>query len=295
MDRPAFKPFPETRYVFAEWRKVTANIDYHIAVDHNLYSVPHSLIGHELDVRLTARTVEVSGCGHRVAVHQRAFGRGRVTTEPSHRPASHQRHLEWTPQRMIRQNRRLTRLLKAAKLRLPACVEDINYRQPRSLDRNLVVHPATCDWIGGSQNVLITGRTGVGKTFIACALAHSSCRHGFSARYYRVPRLLSELAVAHGDGSYPKMLVRLSKIRLLFLDDWGTAPLSPVESRDILEIIDDRIQLSSTIIASQLPVEDWHASIIDPSVADAVLDRLVHNSHRIHLKGESMRKAEQRS
>lgn len=117
---------------------------------------------------------------------------------------------EWT----YRQNRRLARLLKAAKLRLPACVEDINYRQPRGLDRNLVVHLAACDWITNSQNVLITGPTGVGKTFIACALAHSACRHGFSARYYRVPRLLSELAIARGDGSYPKMLVKLSKIRL---------------------------------------------------------------------------------
>jgi DNA replication protein DnaC len=116
------------------------------------------------------------------------------------------------------ENRRLARLLKAAKLRLPACVEDINYRQPRGLDRNLVVHLAACDWITNSQNVLITGPTGVGKTFIACALAHSACRHGFSARYYRVPRLLSELAIARGDGSYPKMLARLSKIRLLILD-----------------------------------------------------------------------------
>jgi DNA replication protein DnaC len=351
IDRPALRPLPETRYVFAEWRKATVNIDHHITVDHNLYSVPHSLIGRELDVRLTAKTVEVFNRGHRVAIHHRAFGRGRVTTEPSHRPSrcppietsgvqatsprrtdkvliehtitrlndmrptgmgeaySSQRKRpnidelsfderfslmvdqEWT----YRQNRRLACLLKAAKLRLPACVEDINYRQPRGLDRNLVVHLATCDWIRGSQNVLITGPTGVGKTFIACALAHSACRHGFSARCYRVPRLLPELAIARGDGSYPKMLVRLSKIRLLILDDWGTAPLSPVESRDILEIIDDRSQLSSTIIASQLPVEDWHASIIDPSVADAVLDRLVHNSHRIHLKGESMRKAEERS
>jgi DNA replication protein DnaC len=130
--------------------------------------------------------------------------------------------------------------------------------------------------------------------FVACALAHSACRHGFSARYYRMQRLLSELAIARGDGSYPKMLMRLSKLRLLILDDWRTAQLSPAESRDILEIIDDRSQLSSTIIASQLPVEDWHASIIDPTVADAVLSRLVHNSHRIPLKRESMRKAEQR-
>ena len=133
----------------------------------------------------------------------------------------------------------------------------------------------------------------MGKTFIACALAHSPCCHGFSARYYRVPRLLSDLAIARGDGSYLEMLSRLSRIRLLVLDDWGTAPLGPSERRDILEIIDDRSQLSSTIIASQLPVEDWHASN-HRSVADAVLDRLVHNSHRIRLKGESMRKVEQR-
>jgi DNA replication protein DnaC len=170
-------------------------------------------------------------------------------------------------------------------LRLPACVEDINYRQPCDLDRNVIVHLAACDWVRNAQNILITGPTGVGKTFIACAPAHSACRHGFSARYYRVPRLLSELAIAHGDGSYPKLLSRLSRTRLLILDDWGTAPLGPSESRDILEIIDDRSQLSSTIIAGQLPVEDWHASIIDPSVADAILDRLVHNSQSTPERG----------
>lgn len=159
---------------------------------------------------------------------------------------------EWA----CRQDRRLSRLLKAAKLRLPACVEDINYLQPCGLDRNVIVHLAACDWIRNAQNVLVTGPTGVSKTFIACALSHSACRHGFSARYYRVPRLLSELAIAHGDGSYPKLLSRLSRTRLLMLDDWGTVPLGPSESRDILEIVDDRSQLSSMIIASQLPVED---------------------------------------
>jgi DNA replication protein DnaC len=171
----------------------------------------------------------------------------------------HQRHPEWT----CRQNKRLARLLKAAKLRLPACVEDIDYRQPRGLDRNIVIHLAACDWIRSSQNVLITGPTGVGKTFIACALAHSACRHGFSARYYRVPRLLSELAIARGDGSYPKMLVKPSKIRLLILDDWGTAPLGPVESRDILEIIDDRSRCPLRLLpASYLSKTGIHQSSI---------------------------------
>ena len=136
----------------------------------------------------------------------------------------------------------------------------------------------------------VAGSTGVGKTFIACALANAACRQGYSARYYRVPRLISELGCAKGDGSYPRLLRKLAKTRLLVLDDWGLAPLSPADSRDILEIIDDRTQTCSTIVASQLPVEDWHGAIIDPSVADAILDRLVHNAHRIALRGESMRK-----
>ncbi len=185
---------------------------------------------------------------------------------------------EWA----YRQSRRPARLPKASKLRHPACVEDINYRKPRGLDRNLVVQLAAWNWIRNSQNVLITWPTGVGKTFIDYDLTHSACRHEFSARYHKVRRLLSELAIARGDGLYRKMLVRLSKIRLLIPDGWGTAPPGPVERGDILEIVDDR---------SQLPVEDWHASIIDPSAADAALHRLVRNSHRIHLKGEPIRKA----
>ena len=128
----------------------------------------------------------------------------------------------------------------------------------------------------------------MGKTFIACALANAACRQGYSARYYRVPRLLSELGCAKGYGSYPRLLGKLAKTRLLVLDDWGLTPLSPADSRDILEIIDDRTQTCSTIVASQLPVEDWHGTIIDPSVADAILDRLVHNAHKIALRGESI-------
>ena len=193
---------------------------------------------------------------------------------------------EWT----YRRDRRLRRLLKEAKLRLPACIEDIDYRHPRGLDRAVIRSLANCEWIASHQNVLITGPTGVGKTFIACALANAACRHGFSARYYRVPRLLSELAMAKGDGSYPRLMNKLAKTHLLVLDDWGLMPLSAADARDLLEIIDDRSQTRSTIIASQLPIDHWHATIADPSLADALLDRLIHNAHKLILKGESMRK-----
>ncbi|MDP2859591.1 MAG: IS21-like element helper ATPase IstB [Bacillota bacterium] len=193
---------------------------------------------------------------------------------------------EWT----LRDGRRLRRLLKEAKLRVAACVEDIDWRQPRSLDRGVILELAGCDWIRSRHNVLIEGPTGAGKTYLACALANAACRQGFSARYYRVPRLMTELSVAKGDGSYPRLLAKLSRTQLLVLDDWGLAPFTAAESRDILEVIEDRSQSSSTIVASQLPCEHWHSAIADPSVADAVLDRLIHNAHRLVMKGESMRK-----
>lgn len=193
---------------------------------------------------------------------------------------------EWT----YRQDRRLARLLKEAKLRLSACLEDIDYQTPRGLDRALMAALAGGQWIGQHQNILITGPTGVGKTFIACALAQAAIRLGFPARYYRTSRLLSELALARADGSYQKLLSHLAKTEVLVLDEWGTASLNPVECRDLLEVIDDRAQKRSTIIASQLPLEAWHAVFADPTIADAVLDRLVHNAHKINLRGESMRK-----
>jgi DNA replication protein DnaC len=193
---------------------------------------------------------------------------------------------EWT----YRQNRSLARRLKEAKLRLSASVEEIDYRQSRELDRSVLLSLANCDWVRSHQVVLITGPTGSGKTFIGCALAQAACRQGFSARYYRVSRLLQELALARGDGSYPRFLQRLAKVDVLFLDDWGLAPLSPAESRELLEVIDDRTQTRATVIASQLPVAEWHGMIGDPTVADAILDRLVHRAHKVTLKGESMRK-----
>ncbi|MDR7462970.1 MAG: IS21-like element helper ATPase IstB [Armatimonadota bacterium] len=189
-----------------------------------------------------------------------------------------------------RQNRRLARLLSQVRLRLPACLEDVDYRHPRGLDRSLLRSLSTGDWLRARQNVLITGPTGVGKTFIACALANAACRQGFTARYYRVPPLLAELGIARGDGSYPRLLNQLARIDLLVLDDWGLAPFTDTQGRDLLEVLDDRAQARSTIVASQLPPDHWHGLMPDPTVADAILDRLVHNAHNIALKGESVRR-----
>jgi len=193
-------------------------------------------------------------------------------------------------ERTYRQNRRLKRLLKEARLRLPACIEDIDWGHPRGLDRGALLSLATGEWIRSHHAVLIEGPTGAGKTFLACALANAACRQGFSARYYRVPRLISDLSIARADGSYPRLLSHLSRTGVLVLDDWALAPFTAQEAREVLEVIEDRSQINSTIVASQLPCEHWHSAIADPSVADAVLDRLIHNSYRIVLKGESMRK-----
>ncbi len=193
---------------------------------------------------------------------------------------------EWT----YRRNRRLARLLREARLRLPACLEDIEFGPERGLSRSVVRSLGTGRWIADRQNVLIAGPTGVGKTFLACALANAACRLGFSARYYRVPRLTADLTVARGDGSYRRTLAKLARFDLLVLDDLGITPLSPGECRDLLELVDDRSQCRSTVVSSQLPIESWHGVMGDPTLADAILDRLVHNAHKLALKGESMRK-----
>ena len=190
----------------------------------------------------------------------------------------------------FRDDRRLTRLLQMAKLHLPAAVEDLDFRSPRGLDRSLVLRLAGCQWIRDHQNVLVSGATGTGKSYLACALAHSACRHGLSARYHRFSRLLGELALARADGSYAKLLDRLARIELLVLDDFGLAALSDSERRDLLEVLEDRYGKRATLLTSQLPFEHWHDVIGDPTFADAILDRLVHHAHRITLKGPSMRK-----
>lgn len=188
-------------------------------------------------------------------------------------------------ERTYRENKRLARLLKEAHLKVQACMEDIDYATSRGLDRSVMAAFNGCEWIRAHYNVTITGPTGVGKTFISCALANLACRNGFTARYYRIPRLFGELSIARGDGSYQSLLRKIARIDLLVLDDWGLGPLTSAESRDLLEVLEDRCQSKSTIITSQVPLEKWHELIPDPTVADAIMDRLVHNAYKIALGG----------
>jgi DNA replication protein DnaC len=189
-----------------------------------------------------------------------------------------------------RENRQLQNRLAKAKLRQAATLEDIDWRAPRGLDKSLVLALGQCRWIAQHHNCLITGPTGAGKSYLACALGHQACRQGYSVLYCRLPRLWRELAIARADGRHLKLLAGFARTDLLILDDWAMAPLGEPERHDLLEILEDRYDRRSTLMASQLPVGHWHEAIGDPTLADAILDRLVHNAHPITLKGDSLRK-----
>ena len=194
-----------------------------------------------------------------------------------------------------REQRKLTRRLRWARLRHQASLEDVDWQSPRGLDRQVVLSLGRCGWIREHQNLLITGPTGVGKSWLACAFAERACRSGHSAYYARAPRLHHDLAVARADGSYGRLLARLAKTELLLIDDFALTPLKDQERRDLLEILEDRHERASTLVTSQLPVKAWHEAIAEPTLADAICDRLIHSAHRIELKGASLREAKARS
>jgi len=204
-------------------------------------------------------------------------------------------HAEWLALLLDRElterrDRRLKARLRYARLRHHATIEDVDYRAPRGLDRMLFQKLAAGDWIDVPQNLIIEGPTGVGKSWLACALGHKACRDNRSVLYQRVPRLFPDLALARGDGRYPRLMRALGRVMLLILDDWGLEPLGPEQRRDLLEIVEERYGRSATMITSQIPVDRWHDVIGDPTLADAILDRVVHNAHRLKLKGDSLRR-----
>jgi DNA replication protein DnaC len=212
-----------------------------------------------------------------------------------HSEARSLEHAEWLAllleqERTLRQQKRFEARARAAKLRHAASVEDVDYRAVRGLDRSLFLKLAAGDWIRARHNLLVTGPCGVGKSWLACALGHRACRDDFSVAYHRLPRLFAALALARNDGRYTRLLRAIARLDLLILDDWGPEPLDADQRRDLLEIVEDRYEARSIIVTSQLPVDRWHEMIGNPTIADAILDRLVHNAYRIELKGESLRK-----
>ena len=229
---------------------------------------------------------------HSLGLHGMAKGFKDLEEQPEARSLE---HAEWLAllleqERTLRQQKRFEARARAAKLRHDASVEDVDYRAVRGLDRALFLKLAAGDWIRSHHNLLVTGPCGVGKSWLACALGHRACRDDFSVAYHRLPRLFAALALARGDGRYTRMLRAIARLDLLILDDWGPEPFDADQRRDLLEIVEDRYEARSIIVTSQLPVDRWHEMIGNPTIADAILDRLVHNAHRIALTGDSFRR-----
>lgn len=193
---------------------------------------------------------------------------------------------EWN----LRQTRKLNRRVRVARFREPAVMEDLKISKKRGLDRSQVLYLALGEWIREKLNTIITGPTGAGKTYLACALGNAACRNGFTVRYFQLTRLFEKLKMSHADGSYPKVLDQLAKAQLLILDDWLRNPVCETHTTDLLEIMEDRYKLSSTILVTQIPISEWHERFGNPTLSDAIMDRVIHNAYRLELKGESMRK-----
>jgi DNA replication protein DnaC len=246
----------------------------------------------ETTIMLTHPTLDLL---HSLGLHGMAKGFKDLDGQPEARGLE---HAEWLAllleqEKTLRQQKRFEARARAAKLRHAASVEDVDYRAVRGLDRALFLKLAAGDWIRARHNLLITGPCGVGKSWLACALGHRACRDDFSVAYHRLPRLFAALALARGDGRYANMLRAIARLDLLILDDWGPEPLEADQRRDLLEIVEDRYEARSIVVTSQLPVDRWYEIIGNPTIADAILDRLVHNAYRIELKGESLRKQKQ--
>jgi len=229
---------------------------------------------------------------HTLGLHGMAKGFKALEAAPEARGLE---HAEWLGlllehEATLRRQKRFESRARVARLRHQASVEDVDYRAARGLDRALFLRLASCDWVRSRRNLLITGPCGVGKSWLACALGQKACREDLSVLYHRVPRLFAALALARGDGRYARLLRSLSRVDLLVLDDWGPEPLDAAQRRDLLEIVEDRYDARSIMITSQLPVDRWYEIIGDPTLADAILDRIVHNAYRIELSGESLRK-----